>query len=386
MLKKGYIEGFYGRLLDWQGRSMLLDTLSELSMDFYIYGPKEDRFHRKDWKLLYPKETLEGLKNFQIQSDKLGIKTFIALSPNVSIKKGRKEELKSLEKKIGQLLSIGYKDFAIFFDDIDSLRDEELAQNQSEVLRIVSETIESKKNTSLIFCPTVYCESFAKGSLLESEYLNVLSDEVSEEIPILWTGKEVVSKSIEDKDIVLLNKVIKNPVIIWDNYYANDYCPNNFFIGPYKNRKISKKSAYGVGINPTGMPITDSILLNQFSGTAKTEEILEKFNVPKGFNDLLPFFNGPFDNKPNMGNPSKIKETIKATMKLSEEWKSPLQLEWATFLWKLSIDLNFLLKFKAEKDKQGKTSIQDKKKLEQWASQRYSTPLFNIIFDEKNKK
>tara|TARA_Y100000590_G_scaffold349399_1_gene400916 strand:+ start:3325 stop:4485 length:1161 start_codon:yes stop_codon:yes gene_type:complete len=386
MLKKGYIEGFYGRLLDWQGRSMLLDTLSELSMDFYIYGPKEDRFHRKDWQILYPKEILEDLKNFQIKSDKLGIKTFIALSPNVSIKKGRKKELKSLEKKIGQLLSIGCKDFAIFFDDIDSLRDKELAQNQSEVLRIVSETIESKKNTSLIFCPTVYCESFAKGSLVESEYLNVLSDEVPEEIPILWTGKEVVSKSIEDKHIVSLNKVIKNPVIIWDNYYANDYCPNNFFIGPYKNRNISKKSAYGVGINPTGMPITDSILLNQFSGTAKTEEILEKFNVPKGFNDLLPFFNGPFDKKPNMGNPSKIKETIKATMKLSEEWKSPLQLEWATFLWKLSIDLNFLLKFKAKKNKQGKTSIQDKKKLEQWASQRYSTPLFNIIFKEKNKK
>ena len=63
MLKKGYIEGFYGRLLDWQGRSMLLDTLSELSMDFYIYGPKEDRFLRKDWQILYPKEILEDLKN-----------------------------------------------------------------------------------------------------------------------------------------------------------------------------------------------------------------------------------------------------------------------------------------------------------------------------------
>ena len=92
MLKKGYIEGFYGRLLDWQGRSMLLDTLSELSMDFYIYGPKEDRFHRKDWQILYPKEILEDLKNFQIKSDKLGIKTFIALSPNVSIKNNRKKE------------------------------------------------------------------------------------------------------------------------------------------------------------------------------------------------------------------------------------------------------------------------------------------------------
>ena len=42
MLKKGYIEGFYGRLMSLNDRTILLNKLSELSMDFYVYGPKED--------------------------------------------------------------------------------------------------------------------------------------------------------------------------------------------------------------------------------------------------------------------------------------------------------------------------------------------------------
>ena len=42
MLIDGYIEGYYGRLLNWTDRLNLLDRLGELNINFYIYGPKED--------------------------------------------------------------------------------------------------------------------------------------------------------------------------------------------------------------------------------------------------------------------------------------------------------------------------------------------------------
>ena len=54
MLKKGYIEGFYGRFMSMNDRTILLKKLSELSMDFYIYGPKEDPYHRSNWTSIYP--------------------------------------------------------------------------------------------------------------------------------------------------------------------------------------------------------------------------------------------------------------------------------------------------------------------------------------------
>ena len=62
MIRKGYIEGFYGRLMNQRDRALILKKLSELSMDFYVYGPKEDPFHRSSWSSIYPKEKVEDLR------------------------------------------------------------------------------------------------------------------------------------------------------------------------------------------------------------------------------------------------------------------------------------------------------------------------------------
>ena len=86
MLKKGYIEGFYGRLMSQQDRNLILNSLAELSMDFYLYGPKEDPFHRSNWSSIYPKDKVEELENFRLQGEKLGIRTYMALSPLISPK------------------------------------------------------------------------------------------------------------------------------------------------------------------------------------------------------------------------------------------------------------------------------------------------------------
>jgi len=86
MLNKGYIEGFYGRLMSLQDRTLILNKLSELSMDFYIYGPKEDPFHRSSWSSIYPEDKAEDLQKFKEVGEKLGIKTYMALSPLISPK------------------------------------------------------------------------------------------------------------------------------------------------------------------------------------------------------------------------------------------------------------------------------------------------------------
>ena len=68
-----------------------------------------------------------------------------------------------------------------------------------------------------------------------------------------------------------------------------------------------------------------------------------------------------------------IKELFKP---LCIEWKSHLQLEWAPFLWNFFNDLNLFLQIKEGKNK---------KKLEAWASQRYSNLLFETIFSESDQ-
>ena len=371
MLKKGYIEGFYGRLMSQQDRNLILNSLAELSMDFYLYGPKEDPFHRSSWSSLYPKDKVEELENFRLQGEKLGIRTYMALSPLISPKDDLKRGIDKILNKIKQFKDLGFKDFAIFFDDINFEKNDLLANIHSNILNSVNAFIGSREEDAIIFCPTVYCNKFARGKLMNSSYLKALSKEVPETMPMLWTGSEVVSETIGDEDIFSLEKVIKNPIFIWDNYYANDYCPRKLFIGDYKGRDFSLKSPMGIGINPTGLPITDSIILSQVEGSKSTKEILKKYEIPDSFNEILPFFNGPFQSAPSLERLEDIKDLMELSTPLCVDWKSKLQLEWAPYLWNFFIDLNLLLKFYKSGDQKG---------LEEWASQRYSNPLNDVIF------
>ena len=176
-------------------------------------------------------------------------------------------------------------------------------------------------------------------------------------------------------DILSLKQVIKNPIIIWDNYYANDYCPKKLFIGDYKGREFSVTNPRGIGINPTGLPITDSIILSRVDGSVTTGEILKKYGVPDCFEELMPFFSGPFDKVTALDDLEAVKGLIELSVPLCIDWKSNLQLEWAPYLWNFFIDLNFLLKYRR---------AEDQKVLEEWAAHRYSSPLLEVIF-ERNK-
>ena len=54
----GYIEGYYGRLLDWDDRTRLLHRLSSLGLNAYLYAPKEDECHRFEWRRPWDKNRL----------------------------------------------------------------------------------------------------------------------------------------------------------------------------------------------------------------------------------------------------------------------------------------------------------------------------------------
>ena len=60
---KGYIEGYYGKLLSWKERNEILDVLAKNNMNFYFYCPKEDINHRLKWRLKYKKNGSVILKN-----------------------------------------------------------------------------------------------------------------------------------------------------------------------------------------------------------------------------------------------------------------------------------------------------------------------------------
>ena len=71
---KGYIEGYYGRLFSKDERARVINHMGKLKMDFYLYGPKEDLYHRIEWGKTYPAEEQKTLRNLVDQCKKNKIK------------------------------------------------------------------------------------------------------------------------------------------------------------------------------------------------------------------------------------------------------------------------------------------------------------------------
>ena len=365
---KGYIEGYYGRLFSQDERAKVINHMGKLKMDFYLYGPKEDLYHRVKWGKPYPVEEQKTLRHLVAQCKKNKIRPIFAISPGLQFAKSSNNYKKDLISKMMQAQKLGFKEFAIFFDDIEHEKNEDLAKSHLKIINSVS-SINGLQKNPLMVCPTVYCKSFAKGDIKNNKYLKVLAREIDPSISILWTGDEVVSQSIPQKGIKELKSLFSNPIVIWDNYYANDYCPSRFYIGPYKGRKSLDSLTEAIGINPTGMPFTDMICLSRFMGEEIDRQIIDNFDIPHEFIKVLPYFSDPFKNLPSLSL-GGIDKLLKTQYKLCIEWKGDLQLEWAPFLWKFYLDLILLKKIKT-----GDSQFN----LEQWLNRRYSDPLKKTI-------
>ena len=144
----------------------------------------------------------------------------------------------------------------------------------------------------------------------------------------------------------IINSLIKSKnIIFWDNYFANDYCPNRLFVGPWKINKDVKH----VMLNLTGMINTDLLLLDIVSNCKESslkynswKKTLEANDIPKQFLSVYKFFE-----KPNLSyeklEPIQFDEKIFDHLDfLIWKWKTPLSREWYPFLLSLKHDLQIL--------------------------------------------
>ena len=375
-MKKGYIEGYYGRLLNQEGRRQIINELGELSMEFYIYGPKEDPFHRIKWNENYSSAQMDEFEELISLANRRKIKFYFAISPGLSIESSSENDIELLKNKLLGLMNLGCKNFALFMDDLefsqllDINNNDILGKDHGVLANEIKDFLLMKGAEDLLFCPTIYCKRFSKGDLNSSGYLESLSVNLDKDIPIFWTGNEVVSKQINFDDLRELSELFSNEIMIWDNFYANDYCPGRIYLGELTGRDFEQEKIKAVGLNPTGLPNVDSLILNRLSGEKTTEEILKKFSIPEVFNRLLPFFDSPFSKVKNEIN---LKELREIQHEICIEWKSSLQVEIAPFIWEFYNHLSLLEKYSKE----------EKNALEEWANRRYSSPLLEII---KNRK
>ena len=345
----GYIEGYYGKLLSWQNRKLIIKSLHKNNMNTYFYAPKEDINHRLCWKEKYNNKWRSNFRKFTDICKKNKINVIAGIAPGLDFNfkglSGNSRSIKNFDfdlllKKAIQLLDDGATSIALLLDDIPTDFTNKFGNQVSEGTYhgILANNLFQKLGRNIFFVPRIYADELIKDEPL---YLTDLSKVLDPRIIMFYCGKNVVSKDL--KNYKQIKKTLLNRIIFWDNYYSNDYCPRRLFIGPY----FGRQKINDVMINPTGLIKTDLLILdifgNNFNGKDHIDEwnkILNIHGVPKQFMKIKKFFL-----KPNFGsNPLIQKVNIKITdfealEFLLWKWKGELSREWYPFIFGLKHDL-----------------------------------------------
>lgn len=357
----GYIEGYYGNLLDWEKRKRIIDKLSDNKMKFYFYAPKEDILHRLNWRKEYEAQWLSKFNEFCKYAHSKKVKVIFGLSPgldfdfqslfyqNKSINRDFLD-FKILLKKFSDALNCSADYIALLLDDIDPkkflLKSYIVSEGKSHasLANAVSESI-----GNLLVVPRVYADELKNTN---KSYLNNFFKTLNSSIPVYYCGQNIVAKSISKNYTFKLKKKYKNQIIFWDNYYANDYCPRKIFLGPW----VGRLNTTNIMFNLTGMIETDLLLLDLINITQKTKKInlawsklMLDYKIPKEFNLIQHYFFPLHYKKVRSFN---YKKEIEALDFLLWKWKSDLSREWYQYVLILKQDLQFLNgEFRTEPDR-----------------------------------
>ena len=345
----GYIEGYYGRLLSWENRKLILETLRKNKMNTYFYAPKEDIKHRLHWRKKYSTVWRKQFREFTKFSKKNNIKVIAGIAPgldfnfkkfNNCLNENEYPDFILLYEKAQQLLEDGATSIALLLDDIPDHYTKFFGNKISEGASHsnLANKLYNKLRKIDYFVPRIYADELIEDN---PSYLSDLSTSLNFNIKVFYCGPNVISENLTNYSKI--NEILPNTIIFWDNFYSNDYCPRRLFIGPY----VKRKKLRNIMINPTGLINTDLLILDIIGNSLHQDlsihkwlKILNNHDVPLIFNKVKQYFL-----KPDFGS-SPIQNSLKVSAShfdalefLLWKWKGELAREWYPYLFGLKNDI-----------------------------------------------
>lgn len=224
---RGVVEGFYGTPWSHEHRLRQLDFYGRHKMNVYIYGPKDDPYHRDHWREPYPDTEAARIRELVDRAKARGVHFYWAIHPGIDIK-WTDADRDALVAKLEKMYDLGVRAFAVFFDDIWG--EGTKADKQAALLNYVDDNFIAKKHdvAPLIMCPTEYNRSWASD---KGGYLRTLGTEMNKDVEIMWTGNTVVH-CIDKESMQWINQRIDRKGYIWWNFPVSDYVRDHILLGP----------------------------------------------------------------------------------------------------------------------------------------------------------
>jgi len=359
---RGYVEGYYGKLLTWTERYELVQHLSSLNLNTYCYAPKEDPQHRFSWRESHSSQWHDGFSQLCTTACDASVSIIAGIAPGLDFHftpQGTSDDFTRLRTKAQQYLDNGATDIMVLWDDIDDkfVAEIEISEGTAHA-RVVNELADTL-GRALWTVPRVYADEIENNN----QYLEDFFAELQAQHTVLICGNAIVASRVQKTDLTRLSRTsikqnndikysdLKHRTVVWDNFYANDYCPRRLFVGPWSGREEIKDYL----INPTGLQYTDRLILDIATSTHTTDnphtawiDALKRHDVPDAFLSIAPYFKNPcFGDRITQPDSESIAPKADVEQAIEEclwKWKSPLAREWYPFIMSLKHDLAMMQK------------------------------------------
>ncbi|WP_434349820.1 SIALI-17 repeat-containing surface protein [Streptococcus sp. KHUD_014] len=291
---RGFIEGYYGNPWSNADRAELMRYGGDLKLTQYFFAPKDDPYHNKKWRELYPEEKLAEIRELARVGNQNKTRYVWTIHPfmNNRIRFGNdadyQKDLDTIKAKFTQLMDVGVREFGILADDAPSPVGGYNSYNR--LMKDMTDWLTEKQATyvglrkEMIFVPGQYW-----GNGREDE-LKALNENLPTSTSMTLTGGKIWGEVSENFLSNLKNNLTAGgktyrPVSLWINWPCTDNSKQHLILGggeKFLHPNVDPSLLSGIMLNPMQQSEPSKIALFSAAQYAwkqwKSEEEAKKVN------------------------------------------------------------------------------------------------------------
>ncbi len=206
-------------------------------MNLYVHAPKSDRLQRDEWRTPYPEERMREFAELVEAGARAGVEVGFCVSPGLSIEYSSRADGEALVAKLRRFGELGSRFVSLGLDDVPSRLVHEadrrafrsLAEAHVALAHGLRDALGSEVRLWLV--PTDYV------GVEPTDYLEEIGETLDAEVLVGWTGRTVVSPTIETREAAARAKTLRRRLLVWDNVPVSDGPMRPMLhLGPYVGR------------------------------------------------------------------------------------------------------------------------------------------------------